>query len=73
MIIDTEALHLREEIGPELAANLLNDMKGIANTLAVRLGHAGDSERGTIGGALLTAFASMHEAEALIRQEIAKD
>lgn len=68
MIIDTEALHLRgpEGVSPALAANLLNDTKGIVNLISlVMADHEGTA---VIKSELLKAFSNLHTAEQLIRK-----
>ena len=74
MIIDTEALLAREEIGGELAANILSDLKGIVNTISLKLegGSGNPSSRGDIAGCLLQSFGNLHDAEMLIRKRIKK-
>lgn len=74
MIIDTEALLAREEIGEELAANILSDLKGIVNSISLKLedGSGNPANRGDIAGCLLQAFGNLHDAEMLIRKRIKK-
>jgi hypothetical protein len=71
MIIDTEALLAREEIGAALAANILSDLKGIVNSISLKLegGSGNPSGRGSIAYELLQAFGDLHDAEMLIRKK----
>lgn len=71
MIIDTEALLVRDEIGEELAANIISDLKGIVNSISLKLegGSGNPASRGDVAGCLLQAFGDLHDAEMLIRKK----